>query len=358
MTKQSPAKPIEAIEPKEPVIPRLIISDTTPEKIGPLLQKHPSGLLLHRDEIAGWIGSFNRYSGGGENGERQLWTEAYGGRPYNIDRVKLSEPIFVPHITVGVLGSIQPDKLPVMTGGADDGFASRFLWAWPDPVEGFTLNREPVDASKQIDAFRHLFRLKLHTEDQGGRDPGRVELSDEAAKHFEKFAGEVKVRAARTIGLLAGAFSKAPGHVLRLAMVIEFLGWLANPASPEPKIICSESMLRAIKLVGDYFLPMARRVFNEAAIPLEELRAMTLIGWLRVHDMRKFNARETRRTIGGILRQSAEMNAACKTLELAGLIRPAFSRAGESKGQQRKDYEVNPVVFAGGHEPSSQPLCQ
>lgn len=120
------------------------------------------------------------------------------------------------------------------------------------------------------------------------------------------------------------------------------------------KLICPESMLNAIKLVGDYFLPMAQRVFNEAAIPLEELRAMTLIRWLRNHDLRRFNARQTRRTIGGILRESAHMNAACKTLELAGLIRPVFSRAGESKGQQRKDYEVNPVVFAGGHAPSSQ----
>src|SRR5262245_10184252 len=71
---------------------------------------------------------------------------------------------------------------------------------------------------------------------------------------------------------------------------------------------------------------------------------MMLIGWLRDHDMRKFNARETRRTIGGILRQSTHMNAACKALEGAGLIRPAFSRAGESKGQRRKDYEVNPVA--------------
>jgi Protein of unknown function (DUF3987) len=347
MTKQPPAKPIDAIEPKEPVVPRLIIADTTPEKIGPLLQKHPAGLLLHRDELAGWIGSFNRYSGGGENGEKQLWTEAYGGRPYNIDRVKFSEPIFIPHLTVGVLGSIQPDKLHVITGGADDGFASRFLWAWPDPVEGFTLNRKPVDATKQVDAFRHLFKVKLPSEDQEGRDPGRIELSDEAAKHFEKFGGEVKTSATRTIGLLAGALSKAPGHVLRLAMVIEFLRWLAKPTSPEPKTIASESMLKAIKLVEDYFLPMAQRVFNEAAIPLEEQRVMILIGWLRDHDMRKFNAREARRTIGGILRESAHMNAACKTLELAGLIRPAFSRAGESKGQRRKDYEVNPVVFAG-----------
>lgn len=356
MTKQPPTKPIEANEPKEPVVPRLIISDTTPEKVGPLLQKHPGGLLLHRDELAGWIGSFNRHSGSGDNGERQLWTEAYGGRPYNIDRVKFSEPIFVPHLTVGVLGSIQPDKLSVITGGADDGLASRFLWVWPDPTEGFALNRELVNGAKQIDALRHLFRLRFPAENEDGLDPRHVELSDEAAKHFEKFAGDVKVSAMRAIGRLTGALSKAPGHVLRLAMVIEFVRWSAKPTSPEPKTICAESMLGAIKLVADYFLPMAQRVFNEAAIPLAELRAMTLIRWLKDHDLRRFNAREARRRIGGVLREPAHMNDACATLERAGLIRAAFSRVGHSKGQQRKDYEVNPAVFA--EAPSPESLCQ
>jgi len=112
--------------------------------------------------------------------------------------VKFSEPIHIPHLTVGVLGSIQPDKLPVVTGGADDGFASRFLWMWPDPVEGFTLNREPIDSSNQIEAFRHLFRLEVPKEHQGGRGPGRVELSNEAAHRFENFVRDVKGRAARS----------------------------------------------------------------------------------------------------------------------------------------------------------------
>jgi len=136
-------------------------------------------------------------------------------------------------------------------------------------------------------------------------------------------------------------------------MVIEFLDWLSKPTSPEPKIICAESMLKATRLVGDYFLPMAQRVFNEAAIPAEELRAMTLIRWLRDHNIRTFNARETRRTIGGTLRQSAHMNTACETIEKAGLIRSVFKRAGETKGQKRKNYEVNPVIFDQGNERSS-----
>lgn len=75
MTKQPPAKPDEAFEPKKPVVPRLMVTDTTPEKLGPLLQEHPAGLLHHRDELAGWIGSFNRYSGA-----EKMASDSYGSR--------------------------------------------------------------------------------------------------------------------------------------------------------------------------------------------------------------------------------------------------------------------------------------
>ena len=42
--------------------------------------------------------------------------------------MKSPEPIIVEHSSVGVLGTMQPDKLPCITGGADDGLAARFLW--------------------------------------------------------------------------------------------------------------------------------------------------------------------------------------------------------------------------------------
>ena len=55
------------------------MGDTTPEKVGTLLRDNPKGLLLYREEMAGWIGSFGRYSSSGSS-ERAMWVEAYGGR--------------------------------------------------------------------------------------------------------------------------------------------------------------------------------------------------------------------------------------------------------------------------------------
>lgn len=54
---------------------RITVNDSTPEKLGELLAAHQKGLMFFRDELAGWFGSFDKYSGSGA--ERALWLEAY-----------------------------------------------------------------------------------------------------------------------------------------------------------------------------------------------------------------------------------------------------------------------------------------
>jgi putative DNA primase/helicase len=90
--------------------------------------------MLYRDELAGWIGSFDRYSRG--SAERGFWIETYGGRPYVIDRKQQKgEPISIPYLPVAVLGGIQPDRLGnLLLEGEDDGLSARLLYSWPDPI--------------------------------------------------------------------------------------------------------------------------------------------------------------------------------------------------------------------------------
>ncbi len=49
-------------KPQPPQAVRYIVSDTTVEAIAPILLDNPGGLLMARDELAGWIGSFDRYA--------------------------------------------------------------------------------------------------------------------------------------------------------------------------------------------------------------------------------------------------------------------------------------------------------
>ena len=71
--------------PEAPVPDRCWCDDTTVEAIAVLLENQPRGLLKVGDELAGWIGGFDRYSQG-KGGDAPKWLEMHGGRPLLIDR--------------------------------------------------------------------------------------------------------------------------------------------------------------------------------------------------------------------------------------------------------------------------------
>src|SRR3712207_9590504 len=70
-------------------------------------------------------------------------------RSYVVDRMRSSEPLQIRHLSVGVLGGVQPDKLPAIIAGPDDGLAARFLWSWPDVLPGFSLSRDLSSRSEE-----------------------------------------------------------------------------------------------------------------------------------------------------------------------------------------------------------------
>jgi hypothetical protein len=70
----APLPPV-VIAPREPQAPRLRQHDVTIEKVAELLaHAAPKGLLIVRDELAGWITGMNAYNGGGRAFlDRGLW---------------------------------------------------------------------------------------------------------------------------------------------------------------------------------------------------------------------------------------------------------------------------------------------
>ena len=63
-----------------------------------------------------------------------FWIEAFGGRPYRVERQKHLLPIDVPRLAVAAYGGTQPEKLSGLLAEADDGLFSRLAWAWPEPI--------------------------------------------------------------------------------------------------------------------------------------------------------------------------------------------------------------------------------
>jgi Protein of unknown function (DUF3987) len=111
----------------------------------------PKGLQVIRDELAGWLLGLNNYN----DSRRAFWIEAYGGRPYRVERQRSPEPIDIPHLAVSVFGETQPDKLAELFNDGDDGLLARFCWAWPDSVP-FRLGRNVPNIGWAIEALEVL----------------------------------------------------------------------------------------------------------------------------------------------------------------------------------------------------------
>ncbi len=133
--------------------PRLTTSDATVEKLGELLANNPRGLLLTRDELAGWLRTLDRES---RSGEREAWLELWSGKePLRVDRIGRGS-ISIPPSCVSMVGGIQPGKLrryveEAASGGSGaDGLLQRFgLLVWPELPEFELIDREPDHEAEQ-----------------------------------------------------------------------------------------------------------------------------------------------------------------------------------------------------------------
>jgi hypothetical protein len=245
---------------------------------------------------------------------------------------------------------VTPAELSPGTGGqsdenkrADDGFVSRFLLFFPDPAPRV----RPV-VSANMDALKvSLGRLRsmAFAEDEERRPVARVvHLSPSAAREFEPWWKVNGDDTAATLGFQAGFLGKAPGLVLRLALVLEYLDWAAAPNAPEPAAVGNVAILRAITLFQDYFAPMAARVFGGVDMTREEATARALLRHLRNERRTVVNVQELRGKVSG-LRKTREVEAALAELAEAGWIRPEPGREGDTKGRRRNDWAVNPLLW-------------
>lgn len=181
----APDRPKQAAPPEPPRRPRMIANDTTAEELMAMLAGNPRGLLLVRDELAGWLGSFGRYNNGG-GADRGFYLETWNGGSFTTDRVKFSgKPIDIRFASLAIAGGIVPDRLREALAGADDGLAARFIWVWPDapPYRPLRVTADERDAAKRDklgQAVRRLRALTFEHDVQLGPMPRILPLADDA----------------------------------------------------------------------------------------------------------------------------------------------------------------------------------
>jgi len=337
-----PPMPPRDQAPPEPQEPRLRQGDVTVEKVASLLAgAAPKGLLVVRDELAGWLLGMTNYNDAG----RAFWLEAYGGRPYRVERQKNPEPIVVQRLAVAVMGGTQPDKLAEMFKDADDGLLARFLWAWPEP-RPFKLSRRAPNvefATEALDRLRLLEMTPATMETPAA--PMLVPLATSALEMLEAFAQDMQAAQGNAGGLLRSAYGKARGLAVRLALVLEFMRWAASPGlSAPPREIGEAAFSDACDLLAGYFMPMAARVYGDAATPQAERNAATLARWIIQGKPKEVHVRHLQREVRlPGLRNADAIRAACDALADADWLRSP--PPGTYQARAKVAYPVNPAIL-------------
>jgi hypothetical protein len=265
-----------------------------------------------------------------------------------VDRQKYKDlgPINVRRLVVSVSGGTQPDKIAQLMKDPDDGLLSRIQWGWPEPVE-FGVSSKASDCVWAIDALDRLRQLELLQPQPGIPEaaPILVPLSEDAVLRLVEFAKEMESLKRDAGGLMISAYGKARGTVLRLSLVLEHLWWAGSSGFTAPPTTVSEkAVMAAAAMVGDYFIPMAERVYGDAASTQLDRNLVTLSKWIVKTRATEVYVRHMQRVVRlPGLGDAPAIHSAAKALVQAEWLRSP--RANAFHQRARGAYTVNPVVL-------------
>lgn len=270
-------------KPEAPIADRCWTDDATTEALAVLLQQNPRGLLMVRDELAGWF-NFDRYAGGKGGGDVAKWLEMFGGRPMVVDR-KTGGTLYVPRAAVSIAGGIQPETLRRALGQEhrDNGLASRLLLTCP-PRKPKRWTEADVDATTEAAVaavFDRLYALTPEADDNGDEQPRLVTMTDDGKRVWIPFYNEHAGEQVNLSGDEAAAWSKLEGYAARLALVVHLTRWAAGDASLRDASRVDEASIAAGVVLARWFGEEARRVYAVLSESDDDRETRRLFEWIK-----------------------------------------------------------------------------
>src|SRR6266545_2401229 len=124
----SQARRQEGLVTPPPVKPprlRKIVNDVTTEAVVSTLADNPAGILVHSDELTGWLNGMDAYRNRGGK-DMPFWLQAKDGGSYTV--IRKGGDIYAPNCAVSVLGTIQDNVIHKIAPSLTDcGFLQRFM---------------------------------------------------------------------------------------------------------------------------------------------------------------------------------------------------------------------------------------
>lgn len=315
---------------------RYVVNDATVEKLGELLISNPQGLLLTRDELAGFLAALQKQ---GRDGDREFYLEAWSGdSSFNVDRIKRGS-MHIKTLRLAIVGTIQPSKLEHHLGDAlshgrgDDGMLRRFqLLVWPDSLPPYTQARRRADHGVKQRVLRiaeALDRMAV----QGG-DIVQLCFRDDAQQLQDQWRSELEARlrdgSLDDFPAFASYVSKHRSLMPSLALIFHVIEVVDTGATLGP--VPLDCVRRAAAFV-DLLEAHARKIYADELEP-HGRSAVALASRIEAGDIPDgMSVRDIERARWAALGTRAAVDYAVQELEQRGWCRTEETESGPTGGR-------------------------
>jgi putative DNA primase/helicase len=315
-----------------------------------ILVDNPAGVLIVRDELAGWLADLEKP---GRESERQFFLQAWNGDShFNVDRIGRGT-IRVPAVCVSLIGNIQPARLrnylqATLTGGCnDDGLIQRFQIAvWPDADSTWKL----VDRKPNRTAVSTVERVFSTLLDLSADNPIRVGFNPEAQELFFSWLAELEKRVRQEHGLhpaLVAHLSKYRSLLPTLAALSELADRAAMGHLDSDVLIDQVHTEQAIALCA-YLESHAKRMYGCVVSP-DMAAARELARHLQLGELpSKFTTRDVYRRGWCGMTQPDQARNALELLADSGWVRQLEMVPTLIGGRPTAQWESNPRIRRHG----------
>lgn len=354
--KASPIRPDASIA--KPVLKRLIVHDVSPEKLHEILCENPAGVLMIRDELAGWMARLDEE---GHGGERQFFLTLWNGdTPYSVDRIGRGS-LYGEACCMSLLGGIQPSRLrnyladALYDGPQNDGLFQRLqLMVYPDLIKQWVY----TDRLPQREAIAKARQLYQRLVDLDVEQPRLYKFDSPAQELFVDWLTklEQKLRNAELHPALVCHLSKYRSLMPSLALLFEladdepdegFEGFEGGGGCPLPnnkRCLVSLEHAKQAALFCEYLEAHARRVYSMIISPEKaaaaELGRHLAAGWKRAEGT--FTVRDVYQNDWSRLDTPERVRPALEILKDAGWVRQIESERPTGPGRPSEIYSINP----------------
>jgi putative DNA primase/helicase len=330
---------LEAAKPQPPKIPKLLLKDISPEKLGLSLAvdwpvagivTSEAGVFfgshaMSKDVVMRTLSLLNLlWDGGSISAERKV------AEGYNIRSARLTMGLAIQE---GTLREAFIRTGPLLR---DTGFLARNLLCWPASNMGNRPFKEAPKKWPHLEAFNARIRAILNSPlpmKNGVLETVEIGLSDAAKQDWVEYhdAVELQLKATGDYFEIKDVAAKSADNVARLAGLFEKF----NPNGGTS--ISQDSLQRAAQICA-WHLEEARRFFSELVLPQYLSDAARLEKWLVLYSMGKETVSQRDAQNVGPVREKKRLDVALAELE-------SLNRIKLFQEGRRKLIKINPMVM-------------